>query len=392
MEPKGEMTYLDNGATSYPKPEGVIESYAEYAKNIGASPGRGTYEPAEIAEEKIDNTRRLIAQLIGAEAPERIIFTKNATEALNLVFFGLLQPGDKVVTTRMEHNAVLRPLHALERRGIIEVKWANLTPDGRLDLEHLFELASDPAVRMVATTGIANSTGVIVPFWEIGSFCRERDIIYLVDAAQLAGVYPVNVVEDAIDLLAFTGHKGLYGVPGTGGLYIREGLEKKIEPLLWGGTGILGDLPGMPEEIPIKFEAGTPNTPGIVALGEGVKWVLEQTPEKIHEHKRHLLSVMLDALKDADGVRLFGPQDDRDRTAIVPVVIPGVDPREVARKLWDRYKIAVRAGCHCAPLIHFDLGEPRGTVRFSFGAFNTVEDAQYAASAVIEIAREYLER
>ncbi|MCD6531074.1 cysteine desulfurase [bacterium] len=389
MEPRSSITYLDNGATSYPKPEGVIEAYVDYAKNVGASPGRGTYEPAEIAEEKIDATRALVAKLLGAESPERIIFTKNATEALNLVFFGLLQPGDKVVTTRMEHNAVLRPLNELERRGVIEIKWASLTPDGRLDLEHLFELADDPKVRLVATTGIANTTGVIVPFWEIGRFCRERDILYLVDGAQLAGVYPVNVVEDNIDLLAFTGHKGLYGVPGTGGLYIHEGLEHKINPLLWGGTGILGDLPGMPDQLPIKFEAGTPNTPGIVALGEGVRWVLETGVEKIHEHKRQLLSVMLDGLRDAENIKLFGPQDDRDRTAIVPVVIPGAAPEEIAAKLWNRYKIAVRAGCHCAPLIHFDLGEPRGTVRFSFGAFNTTEDAEYAVEALIEIAKEY---
>ena len=389
MEPRSEITYLDNGATSFPKPEGVIEAYADYAKNVGASPGRGTYEPAEIAEQKIDETRNLIAQLIGAESGERIIFTKNATEALNLVFFGLLQPGDRVVTTKMEHNAVLRPLYELERRGVIEVKWANLTPDGRLDLEHLFELASDPAVRLVATTGISNVTGVIVPFWEIGKFCRERDIIYLVDAAQLAGVYPVNVREDMIDLLAFTGHKGLYGVPGTGGLYIRPGLESKISPLLWGGTGILGDLRGMPEQLPIKFEAGTPNTPGIVALGAGVKWVLEKGVEAIHEHKQEILSVMLDEVKQIEGVRLFGPRDDRDRTAIVPVVVRGASPKEVAAKLWDRYKITVRAGCHCAPVIHYELGEPKGTVRFSFGAFNTVDDARYAAAALSEIAGEY---
>jgi len=388
MKTRNQMTYIDNGATSFPKPEGVLEAFMEFAKKVGASPERGAYESAHEAERMIYHTRELIAKLLGAKDPDRIAFAKNATEALNLAIFGLIKNGDKVVTTRMEHNAVIRPLIELERQGKIEVLWAQVTPKGRLDLEQLFELAETPGVTMVITTGIANSTGVIVPFWQIGDFCRQRGITYIVDGAQLAGVYPVNVEEDDIDILAFTGHKGLYGVPGTGGLYISEHVESAVHPLIWGGTGGHSDLPTMPSELPDRFEAGTPNTPGIVALGTGVEWVLDRGVENIHQHKQQLLTIMLEMLRDVPGLKLFGPQTDIDRTAIVPVTIDGTNPKDVAKILWDRYKIAVRAGCHCAPQIHFDLGAPKGTTRFSFGEFNTVDDAEYAAEAIIEIAKE----
>ncbi len=389
MKTRDKMTYLDNGATSFPKPAGVIEAFSDFARNVGASPGRGAYEPAQIAEAKIYATRESLAKLLGANAPYEIVFTKNATEALNLAIFGLVHEGDKVVTTRMEHNAVIRPLIELEKRGIIEVLWTEVDDNGRLNLEQFIEFLETPGVSLAVTTGIANSTGVIVPFWQIGRFCRERGIIYLVDGAQLCGVYPVNVVEDSIDLLAFTGHKGLYGVPGTGGLYMNKKMKNKLHPLIWGGTGGHSDLPTMPDELPEKYEAGTPNTPGIVALGVGVDWVLSQTVEKIHQHKQELLSTMLDILRDVHNIELFGPKDDIDRTAVVPVIIPSMDPKEVANILWERYKIAVRAGLHCAPQIHFDLGAPQGTVRFSFGASNTVEDAKYAAEAIIEIANDF---
>ncbi len=391
MEPRTTMTYLDHGATSYPKPDGVIEAYYEYAKNVGASPSRGGYATALEAGRLIFKTRSLLAQLFHVEDPSRIIFTKNATEALNLVFFGLLKHGDRVVTTRMEHNAVIRPLIELQRRGVIEVFWANSTQDARLDLDHLFELAKKPGVKLVVTTGICNATGVILPIREIGKFCREHDLIYLVDGAQLAGVYPVNVEEDMIDLLAFTGHKGLYGVPGTGGLYIGERVQK-LRPLLFGGTGTRSDLETMPEDMPDRFEAGTPNTPGIVALGKGVEWVLSYGVDRIHEHKVKLLNIMHEGLKNFEGIRLFGPQGTEERTAIVPVIFNRLSPRAAAKRLWDNFMIAIRAGLHCAPHIHFDLGAPEGTARFSFGANNTEEDAQYAVYAIKEVAKESLER
>ncbi len=379
--------YLDNAATTFPKPPEVLEAYVDYLRRVGASPSRGIYGAALEAGRLLFETRRAIAKIIGAPKPERVIFTKNATEALNLAIFGVVKPGWKVVTTRMEHNAVIRPLLELERRGTIEILWAELQRDGRLNLEHLFELAQKDGVRLVVTTGISNVTGVVVPFWQIGEFCRERDLIYLVDGAQLVGTYPVNVVEDCIDMLAFTGHKSLYGVPGTGGLYVGERVVE-LAPLLWGGTGGQSRLPDMPKVFPDGYEAGTPNTPGIVALGAGANWVLQRGVEKIHQHKQRLLRTMLASLRGADGIRLFGPQDDIDRTAIIPVVVDGQEPKAVAQKLWERYRIAVRAGLHCAPHIHEDLGAPEGTVRFSFGALNTEDDAKRAAEAITQIASE----
>ncbi len=385
IKPRDKMLYLDNGATSYPKPDVVIEKCANYIRDVGASPSRGGYETAIEAGRQVFETRNNLSKLLGAASPDKIIFTKNATEALNLAIFGMLSDGDKVVTTRMEHNAVIRPLLELERQGKIKVFWAKLKSDGRLDIEHFFELALKNDVKMVITTGMANVTGVIVPFWEIGKFCREHNILYLVDAAQLAGSYRVNIEEDFIDLFAFTGHKALYGVPGTGGLYIGE-RAKKLRPLIWGGTGGYSDLPDLPDIVPDKYEAGTPNTPGIAALGAGVKYILERGIDNIHLHKEKLLQTVIDGLQNIPRVKLFGPTDSTDRSSTIPFNIDGMKPKKVAQLLWNRYKIAVRAGLHCAPLIHQDLGVPDGTVRFSFGAFNTIEDAQYAVEAVREIS------
>ena len=384
-----EVLYLDNGATSFPKPDIVVESYSSYLCEIGASPSRGGYKSAIEAGRVVFQTRKSIAELIGAKKPSRIIFTKNATEALNLAIFGLLRQGDRVVTTRMEHNAVIRPLLKLERDGVVKVFWARTREDGRLDVEHLFELAEKPGVKMVITTGMSNVTGVVPPLREIGSFCRERDIIYLVDGAQLLGSYPVNVEEELIDMLAFTGHKAMYGVPGTGGLFVGDRV-KSLKPMLWGGTGGFSELPEMPDIFPDKFEAGTPNTPGIAALGAGVRWVMQQGVDKIRDRKSRILRVMLKRLGEIPGVKLFGPTDEADRGATIPFTLDEVKPQKVAQLLWKRYKIAVRAGLHCAPHIHQDLGAPGGTVRFSFGALNSIEDAHTAAQALQELVKDII--
>ncbi len=381
-----KITYLDNGATSFPKPEGVLEAYINFSKNIGASPARGGYATAIEAGRLIFKTRLTLAKILGVEDPARIILTKSATEALNLIFFGYLKPGDKVVSTRMEHNAVIRPLRYLQKKGIIEVLWTRITEDGRLDLDNFIKLAQTSGVKMVVTTGIANSTGVILPVREIGKFCRDRGIVYVVDGAQMAGVYPVNVERDNIDVFVFTGHKGLYGVQGTGGFFFAEHVQ--IQPLILGGTGTRSELDVMPEEIPARFEAGTPNTPGIVALGVGVEWVLGKGIENIHKHKQEILKVMHEKLVDIEGVRTFGPQDIRDRTAIVPIILDCLSPQQTAYKLWQDFKIAVRAGLHCAPHIHGDLGAEKGTVRFSFGINNTIDDALCAVEAIKSIASE----
>ncbi len=384
IEARQEVLYLDNATTSFPKPPEVLEAYSNFMKNVGTSPARGSYDLAIEAGKAVFETRRLLAKILGTEKTDSIIFTKNATEALNLAFFGTLRHGDIVVSSRMEHNAVIRPLLELERRGVINVRWARISKDGRLDLEHLFELANEKNVRMIAVTGMSNVTGVITPFWEIGAFCRKRDIICLIDGSQLAGTYPVNVDEDLIDILVFTGHKSLYGVPGTGGLFIGE-RAKPMKPLIWGGTGGYAELPDLPDILPERYEAGTPNAPGLAALGAGLKWILEMGIEKIHAHKQRLLCAMLDEFREMNAIKLFGPQDDIDRGAVIPITIDGINPQKGAQMLWKRYKIAIRAGFHCAPHIHFDLGAKDGTMRFSFGALNDQKDAEYAIEAVKEL-------
>lgn len=389
IKARQEVLYLDNASTSFPKPPEVLDAYINFMKHIGTSPGRGSYDLAIEAGKAVFETRRLLAKLLGTKNTDSIIFTKNATEALNLAIFGTLKHGDIVVSSRMEHNAVIRPLLELERRGIIQVRWAKITQDGRLDLENLFELATEKKVRMIAITGMSNVTGVIPPFWEIGEFCRRGDIICLIDGSQLAGTYPVNVDEDLIDIFVFTGHKSLYGVPGTGGLFIGE-RAKPVKPLIWGGTGGYAELPDLPDVLPERYEAGTPNAPGIVALGAGLKWLLDIGIEKIHSYKQKALRLMLNEFKEIHAVRLFGPQDDIDRGAVIPITIDGIKPQKVAQLLWKRYKIAIRAGFHCAPHIHFDLGAKDGTIRFSFGALNTQKDAEYAIEAVKELIADEL--
>lgn len=380
--PEAKFLYLDHGSTSFPKPEEVVKAYMHYMTTIGVSPGRGAYEPAIEAGRAIFNTRRAIAKLINAHSPERIILTKNATEALNISILGYLKPGDKVVSTLMEHNAVIRPLLHLQKKGIIKVLWADLNDDATLNMKHFYELASQNGIKMVAMTGISNVTGLINPLGEIGEFCKKRGITFLVDGAQMVGAYPVDVRAENIDILAFTGHKCLLGPPGTGGLYVRDGIW--LEPLLYGGTGGQSELEDMPEIIPDKYEAGTPNTPAIYALGKAVEFVMNYGIERAHKHKRELLQIVIEGLSGVRGIRLLGPNDTNNRTAIVPMVFDGVPAEQVAQTLWKRFKIAVRAGMHCAPLIHkrFNISS---TVRYSFGITNTSEDATHAVECARKI-------
>lgn len=379
-----KFLYLDHGSTSFPKPKEVVDAYVHYATGIGVSPGRGAYEPAIDAGRAIFNTRKAIAKLINAPLADRIILTKNATEALNIAIFGYLKPGDKVVSTKMEHNAVIRPLLHLQRKGIIDVFWADLNDDATLNMGHFYELANQPGVKMVAVTGISNVTGVVNPLGEIGEFCRKRGITFLVDGAQLLGAYPVDVQAENIDMLAFTGHKCLLGPPGTGGLYVREGIC--LEPLLYGGTGGQSELETMPDAVPERYEAGTPNTPGIYALGVAVEYIMNYGVEKIRNHKKEILQIVLDGLSDVPGIRLLGPNDTNNRTAIVPMVLDGISAEQVGQILWKKFRIAIRAGMHCAPMIHRHFGVS-GTARYSFGLTNTKEDAVYA----VECARKVME-
>lgn len=378
--------YFDNGATSYPKPQVVIDEWVDYMTNVGASPGRGNYGLSIEGGNRVLHTRELIAKLIGIRNPKRIVFSRNATESINTALFGLIQKGDHVISTVTEHNAVRRPLNKIEKRGIAEVDWATIDDDGILNVDTICSLKKENT-RFVVINGISNVTGVLAPVKEIGEFCIERGITYIIDAAQMLGSVPFDINEVGADIMCFTGHKNLLGPTGTGGMVFPIGLEP--DPLVWGGTGGASALECMPDEIPMKYEAGTSNAAGISALGKGVEFVIEKDPAKIMQHKIELADYFVEKTRKFDKLRLLGPQEKMGlRIGVVSFEPKHTTSKELAMQLWDFHKIAVRGGLHCAPMIHDALGvEKTGSIRFSFGVFNTIEQLDYAIDALDDVLK-----
>jgi len=383
------LIYLDNAATSFPKPEAVYRGMEEFARASGANPGRAGHWRAVAAEAMIDETRRLLAQLLGSSRPERIVFGLNATDALNMAIKGVLNQGDHVITSALEHNSVNRPLNSLEHQGIITVTRLPATSDHLIDPEGVAR-AWLPRTRLVAITHASNVTGTIQPVGEYGRIARARDGLLLVDAAQGAGVVAIDVERELIDLLAFTGHKGLLGPTGTGGLVVGE----RVEPAPWreGGTGGDSSNPLQPDELPYRLEGGTPNVFGIAGLREGVRIILERGVENVLEHERSLLRTFLDALDRPELYSFFGAdtafRDRRGagRVGLLSFVVEGYPPDELAAILDQRFDIAVRPGLHCAPYAHKHIGTfPFGTVRASVGLLNTRDEMLQAAAALNEV-------
>jgi cysteine desulfurase / selenocysteine lyase len=382
----GSIIYFDNAATSWPKPDEVPEAMARYLCGIGGSPGRSGHRLSIEAGRIVLDVRVALATLFGAEDPFRIVFTKNATEALNLALCGLLKRGDHLITSSMEHNSVMRPLRALEKEGV-ELSVLPCSIRGELDPDAI-RPAIRPNTKAVVLTHAANVTGTILPIAEAGRITREHGILLIVDGAQTAGALPIHVTEMGIDLLAFTGHKSLFGPPGTGGLYIRPGLEGKIPPLMAGGTGSRSEFEEQPDFLPDKYEAGTPNTVGLAGLGAGVSWILSRGIGAIRAREVALTTRFLDGLKDISGVTLYGPADPLRQTALVSFNIGGLMPSEVALELDERFSILSRPGLHCAPAAHRTIGTfPQGAVRFGFGHFNTEGEIDTALAAIRELAR-----
>ncbi len=376
------MIYLDNAASSHPKPEAVYRA-VQAALELGANPGRSGHRAALEAARTVYAARETVARLLGVADPARIVFTLNGTHALNLALKGVLRPGDHVVTSTMEHNSVLRPLAALERRGV-EVTRLEPDLDGRVDPAAV-ERALRPHTRLVVLAHASNVSGTLQPAEEVGAVCRRRGVLFLLDAAQTAGALPLNVEAAGADLLAAPGHKGLLGPQGTGILYVRPGLD--VEPLLEGGTGTRSESPGMPPELPEALEAGTLNTPGIAGLGAGAGYLLERTVEAVRRHEEELLAWLLPELERIPGLTLYGPRDPARRVAVVSFNLEGLDGARVGYALDETYGIAVRVGLHCAPLAHRSLGSyPAGSVRASFGPFNTLEDAETLVRALRDLA------
>jgi len=376
------VIYLDNAATSFPKPEGVYRAVDEVTRCTG-NPGRAGHALARRAEAEIEGVRVRAARFFGTRWPERVIFTLNATDALNMAIKGFLQAGDHVVTTSLEHNSVSRPLAALARRGISFAK-VGCDTEGRVDVESL-KAAVMPRTRLVVLTWVSNVWGTVQPVEAVAEMCRRHGVKLLVDAAQAAGHVRIDMQAMGIDMLACSGHKGLLGPPGTGLLVL--GADVDLLPWREGGTGVVSHQVSQPDFYPQRLESGTPNTAGIAGLGAGIDFLNQVGLPEVIGHESCLLGALREGLAAIPSVRVYGPARAADQTSLLSFNVEGWDPMEVAAVLDQSFGISCRAGLHCAPWAHQALGTyPTGTVRFSVGYFNTAGEIEQAIQAVRALA------
>jgi len=372
--------YLDNAATSFPKPEKVYEAVIHAMRDVGASPGRGGYRRSLEAGRILFQAREAAAGFFSIADSSRIIFTHNATEALNLALHGTLTAGDHVITTSMEHNSLLRPLYELRSKGV-ELSIVPAASDGVVAVEDI-RRAVQVNTRMIAIGHVSNVCGAIQPIKQLAELCREIGALFLLDAAQSAGYLPIDVEHGAIDLLAVPGHKGLLGPTGTGLLYAAPHVP--LKPVIQGGTGSHSTAEEQPEVMPDGFEAGTHNMPGIAGLCAGIEFVRERGLSAIYQHESSLLSLAEQALRNIPGITIYGPADPSGRCSVLSFTADGVDSALLAAELDHGFDIAVRAGLHCAPLAHRTLGTlPGGTVRLSPGWSTTSEEIAFFSAAVV---------
>ena len=380
--------YLDQASTTYPKPECVARAVYEYMTGNGSNINRGCYENAYDTEEVVLETRELLCELFNGPDCKNVIFTKNVTESLNIVLKGFLKPGDYILTSSMEHNAVMRPLRQLEAEG---VTFERIPCNGQGELllekaEGLLKQNTKAIVMMHAS----NVCGTLLPLKEVGAFCKAHGLKFIVDCAQTAGVFPISMKEMNIDALCFTGHKGLYGPQGIGGFILQEDMIGEISPLLSGGTGSISHTEEIPDFMPDRFEPGTMNLPGIFGLHAALEWLNDTGIENIHNKEKELTELFLKKIQkmDPEGekIRLVGKKFVDGRTSVVSIQTPGRDVSEIAYLLDKNYGIMTRVGLHCAPNAHKTLDTyPTGTVRFSFGYFNTEEEVLFAVKALEEL-------
>jgi len=382
------MIYFDNAATSWPKPPGVAQAVVHFIDRVGANPGRAGHRMAIESGRIVYSARTAIADLVNAPDPLRVVFGANVTEALNLAIYGILRPGDHVVTGSLEHNSVKRPLRDLERRGIA-ITVVPSAPTGLLEPADI-ERAIGPETRLITLNHASNVVGTVAPVADVGQIAHTHGIPLLVDAAQTAGAYPIDMQAASIDLLAFTGHKSLYGPMGTGGLVFGGDFDiGSLTPLKRGGTGSRSELEEQPEFLPDLCESGTPNVPGLAGLAAGVRWALDKGVDNIRAHEENLARRLIQGLQDIEGVSVYGTGDASLQTATVSFNIRGVEPSEVGLRLDDEYGILCRVGLHCSPAAHKTIGTyPRGTVRFGLGATNTLDEVDTALDAVRHLAKE----
>lgn len=386
-----DTIYFDNASTTFPKPKAVPDAMYDYMTRVGSNINRGCYERAYSVEELVYDTRERLSRLFDGPECKNVVFTRNITESLNVLLKGFLKPGDHVITSSMEHNAVMRPLVQLERQGVSFTR-ASCNPDGTLDPAAL-ERALRPNTKAVVMTHGSNVCGTLLPIREVGAFCKAHGLRFFVDCAQTGGVYPISMAEMGIDALAFTGHKGLMGPQGVGGFLLSPELVSRITPLLSGGTGSISHTEEVPDFMPDRFEPGTPNLPGIIGLHAALLWLEETGMDAIRAHELGLTARFLAGVnalgEQGRSIRAVGLPGTDGRTGVVSVVTPDRDMAGVAYELDSTWGIMTRVGLHCAPSAHKTLGTfPAGTIRFSFGWWNTEEEVDRAIDALDAILRE----
>lgn len=379
------MIYFDNAATTYPKPEDVYQAVNKCMREYCANPGRSGHKLSMEAGRVILEARELLAELFGAKKSENIIFGLNATDALNTAIKGVVKQGDHIITTSMEHNSVLRPLKQLENIGI-ETTIIKCNELGELSLTEL-EANVKRNTKLIVTTHASNVTGTIMPIKEIGEIAKRNNLLYIIDASQTAGVYNLNVTNINVDVLIFTGHKGLMGPQGVGGFYIKEGVA--LRQMREGGTGSMSESLIQPEILPDKYESGTPNTPGLAGLAAGLSFIKKVGIDKIKSHEEEITNYFLNQLAEIENIIVYGPRDIKKQAPVVSLNIKNRTSSEVSFILDNQFDIATRPGLHCAPLAHQTIGtEGKGAVRFSFGYFNTKVEIDKAVAALKSIAKE----
>lgn len=378
------MIYLDNAATTQKKPEEVIDAVISAMRQLGNA-GRGAHGASLGASRTVFDTRVLLQEFFNAEDSKNIVFTANSTESLNIAIKGVLSPGDHVISTVLEHNSVLRPIYQLEKEGVAH-SFVSADPKGNPIYED-FEKAIRPETKAIVCTHGSNVTGNLVDIERVSSIAHKHGLLFIVDASQTAGVFPIDVQAMGIDILCFTGHKGLLGPQGTGGMYVRTGVE--VKPLLHGGTGVQSYNENQPSEMPTRLEAGTLNGHGIAGLDAAVRYIQKKGIDNIRKTEEDYMKRFYEGVKDIPGIRLYGDFSSFHRCGIVALNIGDYDSSEVSDELYTRFDIATRPGAHCAPLMHKALGTvEQGLVRFSFSHFNTEEEIDKAVSAIHTLATE----
>lgn len=381
--------YLDNASTTFPKPKEVAEAVYHYMTQVGSNVSRGGYDNAYRTEELVYETRQNLTDLFNAPDCKNVIFTKNITESLNIILKGFLHPGDHLLVSSMEHNAVMRPLVQLRQKNISFTR-VPCSHNGTLDVNDLAKYLQ-PNTRLVVMTHASNVCGTVLPIEKVGQFCQEHNLKFVADTAQTAGVWPIDMQKMHIDALAFTGHKGLLGPQGIGGFILHEDMIEKIEPLISGGTGSISHMEEIPHFMPDRFEAGTMNLPGIIGLNAGLNWLKQTTCSAVKQHELMLTQYFLDGIASLnnENILIAGRRDISQRTGVVSIQVKNREIAQLAYELDDKFGIMTRVGLHCAPSAHKTLGTyPQGTIRFSFGWWNTREDIEAAVNALEILTKE----